>query len=53
MARDLNRAQVRALIRSGLAASQGNYRKLLDNLRIAETHYQKFMDFLRHHRLKP
>jgi DNA-binding NtrC family response regulator len=51
--RDLNRAQVKAIIRRGLAASEGNYRRLLDLLHLPTTDYQRFMDFLRHHDLKP
>ena len=51
--RDLNRTQVKAIIKRGLAATQGNYRKLLDLLRLPPDDYQKFMDFLRHHDLKP
>ncbi len=51
--RDLNRSQVVAVIRRGLTATQGNYRKLLELLRLPAGDYQKFMDFLRHHDLKP
>jgi transcriptional regulator with GAF, ATPase, and Fis domain len=53
MDRDLNRSQVRAIIRTGLTSSQGNFRNLLDLFRLPGGDYQKFMDFLRHHRLKP
>jgi DNA-binding NtrC family response regulator len=51
--RDLNRAQVRAVIQSGLAASGGSYRRLLELFRLPADEYQKFMDCLRHHDLKP
>ncbi len=51
--RDLNRPQVKALLRRGLLEANGNYRRLLDTWQIPEGHYQKFMDFLRHNRLKP
>ncbi|MEM9305536.1 MAG: sigma 54-interacting transcriptional regulator [Pseudomonadota bacterium] len=51
--RDLNRQQVRALIQQGLALSGGSYRDLLPRFGVASEHYQKFMDFLRHHRVKP
>ena len=51
--RELNRSQVRAVIRQGLAQTQGSYRRLLDELRVPHADYQRFMDFLRHHRLKP
>jgi DNA-binding NtrC family response regulator len=53
MARDLNRAQVRALIAKGLADSKGSYRDLVTVLGLPPAEYQRFMDFLRHHRLKP
>lgn len=53
MQRDLNRAQVRRVIEKGLTEARGSYRQLLDIFRIAASDYQKFMDFLRHHRLKP
>lgn len=53
MDREINRSQVRAMIRRGLARTGGSYRRLLDEFRIPSTGYQKFMDFLRHHRLKP
>ena len=53
MNRDLNRAQVKAVIRSGLTAAGGNYRKVLELFRLPATDYQRFMDFLRHHDLKP
>jgi len=53
MNRDLNRSQVKAVIRSGLTAAGGNYRKVLELFRLPATDYQRFMDFLRHHDLKP
>jgi len=51
--RELNRAQVREFIRRGLEESSGSYRRLLDIIGVDESDYQRFMDFLRHHRLKP
>ena len=51
--RELNRGEVRAVIRRGLAASQGSYRRLLEVLHLPASDYQRFMDFLRHHDLKP
>jgi DNA-binding NtrC family response regulator len=51
--RELNRGQVRAIIRRGLAASHGSYRRLLELLHLTSSDYQRFMDFLRHHDLKP
>jgi transcriptional regulator with GAF, ATPase, and Fis domain len=53
MDRDLNREQVRTMIRQGLVAAGGNYRRLLDLLRLPASDYQRFMLFLRHHDLKP
>jgi DNA-binding NtrC family response regulator len=53
MNRDLNRAQVRSLIRRGLVKTQGSYRDLVAELNLPDSDYQRFMDFLRHHRLKP
>jgi DNA-binding NtrC family response regulator len=51
--RDFNRAQLRTFVKKGLAESQGSYRRLLETLRLPATDYQKLMDFLRHHDLKP
>ncbi|MDQ2871366.1 MAG: sigma 54-interacting transcriptional regulator, partial [Acidobacteriota bacterium] len=51
--RTLNRAQVKALVRKGLVDAGGSYRQLLDILRLAPGDYQRLMDFLRHHDLKP
>ena len=53
LARDLNRAQVRELLRRGLQHCGNSYRALLDLFHLPPADYQKFMDFLRHHRLKP
>lgn len=51
--RELNRAQVRAVIARGLESSLGSYRRLLASWKLPPGDYQRFMDFLRHHRLKP
>ncbi len=53
MQRDLNRSQVKAFMKKGLANSKGSYQGLLSLLGVPQADYQKFMDFLRHHRLKP
>lgn len=53
MARDLNRSQVKALIKQGLITADGSYQQLLDLVNLPPSNYQKFMDFLRHHDLKP
>lgn len=52
MDRDLNRSQVRSTVRKGLVQSHGSYKKLMKIFRINEEDYHRFMDFLRHHRLK-
>jgi DNA-binding NtrC family response regulator len=51
--RDLNRHQVRDVVAGGLSRSGGSYKRLLPLFGIAQEDYLKFMDFLRHHRLKP
>ena len=51
--RELCRSMVKDVIRRGLLEADGSYRHLLDLLRLPAGEYQKFMDFLRHHRLKP
>jgi transcriptional regulator with GAF, ATPase, and Fis domain len=53
MNRDLNRTQVKQFVRRGLGNAENNYRRLLDLLRLPASDYQRFMDFLRHHELKP
>lgn len=53
MDRDLNRAEVREIIATGLQSSRGSYKRLLNVFGIESGDYLKFMDFLRHHRLKP
>jgi DNA-binding NtrC family response regulator len=51
--RELSRKEVRKIVARGLRDARGSYRRLLASWRIPGEHYQKFMDFLRHHRLKP
>ncbi|MBK7536609.1 MAG: sigma-54-dependent Fis family transcriptional regulator [Myxococcales bacterium] len=51
--RDFNRYQVRDIVAGGLSQSGGSYKRLLALFGIAQEDYPKFMDFLRHHRLKP
>ena len=53
LARDLNRSQVKAFVRQGLVSAEGSYRRVLDVIGLPQSNYQKFMDFLRHHDLKP
>jgi transcriptional regulator with GAF, ATPase, and Fis domain len=51
--RDLNRLEVREVIALGLRHTRGSYKDLLGAFGIAHPDYLKFMDFLRHHQLKP
>ena len=51
--RDLNRTQVRRLVALGLRGADGSYRRLVRDWGLADEEYQRFMDFLRYHRLKP
>jgi transcriptional regulator with GAF, ATPase, and Fis domain len=53
MERELNRCQVRAVIEEGLRRSNWSYKRALAVFGVAQDEYLKFMDFLRHHRLKP
>lgn len=53
MERHLNRSQVKAIVKQGLIEAQNSYRDLLDVFGLSMNDYQKFMDFLRHHQLKP
>lgn len=53
MSRELNRDQVQSIIGRGLDQSDGSYKKLLPIFNVEANDYTKFMDFLRHHSLKP
>jgi transcriptional regulator with GAF, ATPase, and Fis domain len=53
MEREISRAEVRAVLQRGLAESNGSYKRLLRKIGVEQADYLKFMDFLRHHRLKP
>lgn len=53
MERELSRRDVRSVIERGLRETRGSYRNLLALYGLPLDHYQRFMDFLRHHRLKP
>ncbi len=53
LARDLNRTQVREMVRLGLQRCANSYRQLLERIHLPGSDYQRFMDFLRHHDLKP
>jgi DNA-binding NtrC family response regulator len=51
--RELNRSQVQAIIEIGLGETGGSYKALLPIFGMSESDYKKFMDFLRHNRLRP
>jgi transcriptional regulator with PAS, ATPase and Fis domain len=53
MDREINRQQVREIVALGLDHARGSYRRMLGFFGIAQSDYLKFMDFLRHQRLKP
>jgi DNA-binding NtrC family response regulator len=49
MARDLTRDDVRALIRTGLQHTRGNYKVLLELFNMEPGDYKRFLNFLRKH----
>jgi DNA-binding NtrC family response regulator len=51
--REISRSEVRAVIDRGLRTTRGSYKNLLPLFQVDDHDYSKFMDFLRHHRLKP
>lgn len=53
LARELSRADVRGVVERGLVATRGSYKRLLPTFGVVADDYLKFMDFLRHHGLKP
>jgi hypothetical protein len=53
LGRELSRSQVRDVISQGLLRARGSYRRMSVLFNVQPDQYQKFMDFLRHHRLKP
>jgi transcriptional regulator with GAF, ATPase, and Fis domain len=53
LARDLNRREVREIVGRGLRESGWSYKALLELFNLPSDEYLRFMDFLRHHRLKP
>jgi len=53
MNRELSRSQVRGIVHRGLVATRGSYKRLLSLFHIDDSDYLRFMDFLRHHELKP
>ena len=53
MDRELSRREVREIIEQGLYRSRGSYKKLVQAFGMPDSDYLRFMDFLRHQRLKP
>jgi transcriptional regulator with GAF, ATPase, and Fis domain len=53
LAREMSRADARMVIESGLARTRGSYKRLVALFNMQPREYLKFMDFLRHQRLKP
>ena len=53
MDREMSRVEARAVVARGLDRTRGSYKKLLDLFTIPQADYLKFMDFLRHQKLKP
>ncbi len=53
LARDLNRREVQEIVYLGLREAGWSYKGMLELFNLAESEYLRFMDFLRHHRLKP
>ncbi|MCB1094088.1 MAG: sigma-54 dependent transcriptional regulator [Verrucomicrobiales bacterium] len=51
MNRDLNRQQVRTILNNVMRDCR-SYKGLISEMNLPATDYQKFMDFLRHHKLK-
>ena len=49
MARDLTRADLKALLRRGLAQTGGNYKILVDLFNMPPGDYRRFLSFLRKH----
>ncbi|MCP5939971.1 hypothetical protein NL351_29080, partial [Klebsiella pneumoniae] len=49
MSRDLTRADLRRLIRKGLATSRGSYRGLLDLFGLDDADYKRLLNFLAAH----
>jgi YbgC/YbaW family acyl-CoA thioester hydrolase len=53
LARNLSRSEAQEVIRQGLLDASNSYSLLLSRFNLPRGDYQRFMDFLRHHRLKP
>jgi transcriptional regulator with GAF, ATPase, and Fis domain len=53
LAREMSRAEARLVVERGLTKTRGSYKKLISLFNMPASDYLKFMDFLRHQRLKP
>jgi transcriptional regulator with GAF, ATPase, and Fis domain len=53
LARELSRQEARLVVERGLAKTRGSYKGLVALFNMQTAEYLKFMDFLRHQRLKP
>ncbi len=51
--RELNRSQVKAIIREGLQETKGGYKSLLDLFNISLKDHKKFLNFLHRNDLQP
>jgi transcriptional regulator with GAF, ATPase, and Fis domain len=51
--RDLNRLEVQQVLARGLDRTRGSYKKLVKLFGMEDDDYLKFMDFVRHHNLRP
>ncbi len=53
MQREMSRRQVKDILARGLAETRGSFKRLLPLFGLPDEDYLRFMDFLRHHDLKP
>ncbi|MCC6318079.1 MAG: sigma 54-interacting transcriptional regulator [Gemmatimonadaceae bacterium] len=53
LSREMSRAEARSIVERGLDRTRGSYKRLLGIFNIPDGDYLKFMDFLRHQKLKP
>jgi DNA-binding NtrC family response regulator len=51
--RELSRGEVREIVARGLREADGSYKDMLPLFGLDQGEYLRFMDFLRHHKLKP
>lgn len=52
MSRDINRGEVKEVVRSALARGRGSYRKALKYLNLRNSEHKKFLDFINNHNLR-